>query len=173
MTISDVQHYVRNQVWDTDTLAWVVMTAAAASGGGLTDAELRASPVPVLATIDTTGLATSGGQTTGNNSLSAIDTKLGAGLGHLPATTATVTSVSSSATSVQLLAATPGRRMATIKNKSTALLYVKYGTTASASSFTVDLPAGAYFEFPHPVYPGRVDGIWESANGNAQITELT
>lgn len=44
--------------------------------GGLTDAELRASPVPVSATIDTTGLATDTGQATGNASLSSIDTKL-------------------------------------------------------------------------------------------------
>ena len=44
--------------------------------GGLTDAELRASPVPVSATIDTTGLATDAGQATGNASLSSIDTKL-------------------------------------------------------------------------------------------------
>jgi hypothetical protein len=34
-----------------------------------------AKPLPVTASIDTTGLATSTGQTTGNNSLSSIDTK--------------------------------------------------------------------------------------------------
>lgn len=73
--ISDVIQYVRNRIWDANTLAWIDETASAAAGGGLTDAELRASPVPVLATIDTTGLATSVGQTTGNASLSSIDGK--------------------------------------------------------------------------------------------------
>lgn len=51
------------------------------SGGGgttdgLTDAQLRASPVPVSASIDTTGLATATKQDTGNTSLSSIDGKI-------------------------------------------------------------------------------------------------
>jgi hypothetical protein len=51
------------------------------SGGGgttdgLTDAQLRASPVPVSASIDTTGLATAIKQDTGNTSLSSIDGKI-------------------------------------------------------------------------------------------------
>ena len=55
--------------------------AGGGSGGGgttdgLTDAQLRASPVPVTASIDTTGLATSTKQDTGNTSLSSIDGKI-------------------------------------------------------------------------------------------------
>jgi len=46
------------------------------SSGGLTNAELRASPVPVSASIDTTGLATATKQDTGNTSLSSIDGKI-------------------------------------------------------------------------------------------------
>ncbi len=44
----------------------------------LTDAQLRATPVPVSGTVsvDTTGLATSAKQDTGNTSLGSIDTKL-------------------------------------------------------------------------------------------------
>lgn len=42
------------------------------TSGGLTDAQLRASPVPVLATIDTTGLATSTGQTEIVDAIEAI-----------------------------------------------------------------------------------------------------
>jgi hypothetical protein len=60
-------------VWDTGTLAWVPMTQPGAGpGGGLTNSELRATPVPVEASIDTTGLATDTGQTTGNASLATI-----------------------------------------------------------------------------------------------------
>jgi hypothetical protein len=234
--VSDVQHYVRNQVWDTDTLSWVVMTAAAAAGGGLTQAELESMlPLPVLASIDTTGLATEAKQTTGNASLASIDGKLtnplpvsgsvdvtgssvaasiltigqqtmansvpvtlasnqgaltvathavtgtffqatqpvSGSLGHLSSSAAALSNVSASASSVQLLASTAGRRMVTIHNDSTATLFVKFGTTASATSYTVEMVAGAYFEFPHPVFTGRVDGIWESANGSARITEMT
>lgn len=38
---------VENYVWDENTMAWVKQTQGGAAGGGLTDAELRASPVPV------------------------------------------------------------------------------------------------------------------------------
>lgn len=43
--------------------------------GPVTDAQLRATPLPVQATLDTTGLATDTGQTAGNNSLASINTK--------------------------------------------------------------------------------------------------
>lgn len=52
-----------NQVFDVGSGTFVPMTQPGAGGGGLTNGELRASPVPVLATIDTTGLATELGQT--------------------------------------------------------------------------------------------------------------
>ena len=51
-------------------------TAANQQTNALTDAQLRATPVPVSATIATTGLATQTGQNTGNASLSSIDSKL-------------------------------------------------------------------------------------------------
>jgi len=37
--------------WDIDLLEWVKSTAGAGGGGGLTDAQLRATPVPVSAAI--------------------------------------------------------------------------------------------------------------------------
>jgi hypothetical protein len=87
--------------------------------------------------------------------------------------TATVTSVADAATSATLLAANAARLGATIFNDSTVDLYVKLGTTASATSFTVKLTPGAYYEVPYR-YTGRIDGIWASdASGSARITELT
>lgn len=83
--------------------------------------------------------------------------------------TATETTVASSATNVNLFAAGWANGRA-IYNDSTAVLYVKYGATASTSSYTVQIAAGGYFEFPQPVYSGQVDGIWASANGNARLT---
>lgn len=87
--------------------------------------------------------------------------------------TATTTNVASSASSVTLLAANTSRRGATIFNDSTAVLYVKFGTTASTSSFTYKVAAGGTLELPVPIYRGRIDGIWSAANGNARITEMT
>jgi hypothetical protein len=82
---------------------------------------------------------------------------------------ATTTSVASSATSVSLFAPGPADGRA-VFNDSTAVLYLKFGATASASDYTVQVAAGGYFEFPQPLYEGEVDGIWASANGNARLT---
>lgn len=85
-------------------------------------------------------------------------------------TTATLANVSSSASSVTLFAAASDTNARTIYNDSTAVLYVKFGATASTTSYTVQLAAGAYYEFPQPLYAGQVDGIWASANGAARLT---
>lgn len=86
--------------------------------------------------------------------------------------TATLSNVVSSATNVTLLTANDNRIGATIYNDSTQSIYVKFGTTASNSSFTVLLATNTYYEVPAG-YTGRIDGIWVSANGNARVTELT
>ena len=86
-------------------------------------------------------------------------------------TTATLTNVSSSVTNVTLLSSNASRKMATIFNDSTTNLFVKFGATASATSFTVKIALGGYYELPIPVYTGQIDGIWDVANGSARITE--
>lgn len=85
---------------------------------------------------------------------------------------ASLSNVTSSATTVSLLASNASRKKALFFNDSTSALYIKYGATASTSSFTVKLLAGGYFEMPSPVYTGAIDGIWDSANGAVRITEL-
>jgi hypothetical protein len=84
---------------------------------------------------------------------------------------ATVASVASSASSVTIFAASGTARGRTVWNDSTAVLYLKFGATATTSSYTVQLAAGAFYEFPQPIYGGIVDGIWASANGNARTSE--
>lgn len=103
----------------------------------------------------------------------ALKVNIVAGSAFGTAGTATVTSVSGSATSAQLLASTSTRLMATFFNDSTASLYLKFGTTALTTSFTVLLRPNDYYELPHPVYTGKIDGIWTAADGAARITELT
>lgn len=88
------------------------------------------------------------------------------------APTATLTNVNSSATNVTILAANTGRIGAQFYNDSTAILYLKFGTTASTTSFTVPLAAATYYELPGG-YTGNIDGIWASANGAVRVTELT
>lgn len=87
--------------------------------------------------------------------------------------TATLANVASSASNVTLRASSTARLGLTLYNDSTSACYVKFGATASATSFTVFLGPTAYYELPNPCYTGIVDGIWVSANGNMRVTEMT
>lgn len=87
---------------------------------------------------------------------------------------ASTSNVNDTASSTTLIASNSSRRGAAIFNDSTVSLYVKFGATASATSFTVLIAAQGYYELPaNPsVYTGVVDGIWASdASGAARITE--
>jgi hypothetical protein len=88
--------------------------------------------------------------------------------------TATVTSVADSASSIELLASTAGRKGASFFNDSDQAAYVKLGTTASATDFTIKMAAASFYELPQPVYTGKIDAIWVSnSTGSMRITELT
>lgn len=89
------------------------------------------------------------------------------------AAAATLANVAGSATSVTLIASNANRRGALIFNDSTAVLYVAYAATASATAHIVQIPAGGYWEAPVPVYTGAITGIWSAAAGAARTTELT
>ena len=90
---------------------------------------------------------------------------------HAP-TTATLSNVAASASSVTVLASNTARRGAAVHNDSTAILYLKFGSTASATSFTVKMQPDEYYEVPFG-YSGILTGIWVSATGSARVTEVT
>lgn len=88
------------------------------------------------------------------------------------ASTATVTSVAQNVASVVLLASLSSRLGFRVFNDATADCYVKFGATASATSFTAMLEPGGYLE--EDSYYGGVDALWASAGaGSARITSLT
>lgn len=90
--------------------------------------------------------------------------------------TATLSNVASSASNVTVLASNASRKGAILYNDSTSAVNVKFGATASSSSFSYRLLAGATLELPvfnGVVYQGIIDGIWDSANGSMRVTELT
>lgn len=91
------------------------------------------------------------------------------------ATTATVTSVNDSASSQSLLASNSARKGAMFFNDSSSTLYLKLGTTASTTSYTVQIASLGYYELPNTkVYTGAIDGIWSAdSSGAVRITELT
>lgn len=90
-------------------------------------------------------------------------------------TSATTDRVPSSATVVTLLTMNPLRNQAIIYNESTQTLKIKLGSGASATDYTLPIaggtPTGGYYELPVR-YTGIITGIWDLANGFAQITEF-
>jgi len=187
------------------SLTSTTITGSVAVTGPLTDAQLRATAVPVSLTSTTltgtsavntaqvngvTTLTGNGVTGTGsqrvtiasdntafavNATLSAETTKVIGTVNLATTATATLSNVSSSASSVTVLASNASRRGAMIFNDSTAVLYLKFGATASTTSYTVQIPSNAYYELPANsfLYNGILDGIWSAANGSARVTEVT
>lgn len=126
--------------------------------------KLMAASLPVVIASDQGALAVTVSSTTITGTVTTKETR---------AATSTVTSVNDTASSTTLLASNANRLGATVYNDSTVNLYLKLGATASASSFTVLMLPGAYYEVPF-AYTGVIDGIWASdASGKALMTELT
>lgn len=88
--------------------------------------------------------------------------------------TATLSALASLATSAQLLAANSARQGLILVNTDANHCRIKYGTTASATSFTAVVPAaGGQWEMPYPIYTGRIDAIWDADGaGSLYATEL-
>ena len=105
--------------------------------------------------------------------INTVDT----GSGHTQAVVAqsatlTNTSTAASASSVSVLASNAARLGATLYNDSGVSCFVKLGTTASATDFTVKMAAGSYYEVPFG-YNGIIHAIWGSATGNMRASEFT
>lgn len=85
--------------------------------------------------------------------------------------TSAVTSVNDTATSTTLLSANTSRKEAIFANDSSSTLYIKLGTTASATDYTVKLGTDDIFTTG---FTGRIDGIWSAdSSGSCKITELS
>lgn len=89
------------------------------------------------------------------------------------AVTSVVTRVASATSSHVLIAANAARRGLLFYNDSTADQYIKLGTVASTTDFTVVLTRKAFYEVDSPVYLGQIDVISSSTNGAIQVTELS
>jgi hypothetical protein len=80
-------------------------------------------------------------------------------------------------TSTQLLAANAARLGVVIHNDSDAVLYVKFGTAASATSYVYKLASQFHLSLPEPgqpIYTGIIHGIWATdAGGSATVNEIT
>ena len=91
-----------------------------------------------------------------------------------PSTSATLASVAGATSSTTILAANANRVGAIIFNDSAAILYLRLSDSGAATSAnrSLDLAPGDVYELPYG-YQGLIVGIWESATGNARVTEFT
>jgi len=137
------------------TLAWLPAMPAVANTAAPSRTEAEASPL----SVDSFGKL-------------RVITDTSSFISLQRATVSAVTSVAASASNVTCLASNANRLGATISNDSTADLFLKLGSTASSSSYTVRLFQDSYFRAPAG-YTGVIDCIWASATGNARVTELT
>lgn len=99
----------------------------------------------------------------------------GGGSSASPASTSALTNAAATGASQILLAANALRLAFSIYNDSTSPVNVKLGTTASSTSFTKRLLPGEFLtnSMLGVNYTGRIDAIYDSATGNARVTELT
>lgn len=89
-----------------------------------------------------------------------------------PATGA-YTNVPASLTAVTVLASNTDRKQAAVFNDAASgNLYLKLGSAAAVTSFTVKIAAGGYYELPQSVYTGVITGVWDGLGGTARVTEL-
>lgn len=66
------------------------------------------------------------------------------------------------------------RSGAVIVNDSTANLFINFGDDASLTSFIYKLTAGERLQITSAMlWQGKVNGIWDAANGFARVTEFT
>lgn len=159
--------------------AQVTLTAGAntplvsGTGGNGGTSSTFGDPFPATGTAvgfkDSTGLLMAAGNLDASGNLKVSSSPTAAG-------TATLSNVSDSATSVTVLASNASRLAFELYNDSDASVFIKFGATASATSFLAKmLPSG--FLSSRDIganYTGRIDGIWSSAAGGAmRVTELT
>lgn len=125
------------------------------------------------------GYVTTAAPTYTNNTLNALSLDTSGNLrvtGFVTtnkAATSSVTSVAQSTSNTVLLAANSTRVFASIYNNTGQKMFIKLGTTASTTSYSIQLMPNSYWEVPND-YTGEIDAVW-SGNGsnNALVTELT
>lgn len=87
--------------------------------------------------------------------------------------TSAVTSVAQATSNTVILASNTSRVFASVYNETGQKMYIKLGTTASVTSYTIQLMPNSYWEVPND-YTGEIDAVWQgSGSGNARVTELT
>lgn len=91
----------------------------------------------------------------------------------ITATSCTPARVDTSTTTAVLAALNANRKACIIVNESAAVLYVKFGATATSTDYTYAVPAGGTLELQqNPIYTGVIHGILAAgaAASKAQVS---
>jgi hypothetical protein len=128
--------------------------------------------------IATWGVRNDGGTTAltsanGDYSPQAVDNAGSTWVRNRPAISSTVTSVATSTTSATLAAADANRLSVIIHNSGTADLLVKYGATASATSFTTRIVPAGTMGVDSATWAGVIDCVASTGTGTARVTVMS
>ncbi len=69
-----------------------------------------------------------------------------------------------------LLNSNPNRKGCVFFNEGGDFIYLKFGITASPTSYTLQIPSRSSYELSMPIYQGRIDAV---AHGGTQILNVT
>ena len=84
--------------------------------------------------------------------------------------TGTLTNVTEATATTQLAASATGRRGFIVYNDTANVLLLKFRATASATSFTLKVAAGASWHMPDPMYTGLIHAISAGTGGTRRVT---
>lgn len=146
----------------------------------LTELQLKADltetqPVSLASVPLPTGAGTSANQTTIIGHIDTLESKLTTLInGFYGAALTDCSNVGASDTSVELLAENSERKGASFYNDSDKSAYLKLGSTASTTSFTIKIAPQGFYELTWPCSTSAIDCIWEaSPTGDMRITEIS
>jgi hypothetical protein len=117
--------------------------------------------------------AATGGSTGGVSSEVAVTNFPASQAVTSSAATAATSNVSASTSATSVLAVNASRKGAHFYNDSSADCYLKFGSGASSTSFTLKMAAYSYAAMELPIYTGAITAAWASATGALRVTELT
>lgn len=89
------------------------------------------------------------------------------------ATGSVVSAVASTVGTVVLAGAQTKRVALSLYNASVNPLFMKFGSGAKVTDFTLMMVASGYYEMARPIYNGQITGVWVTANGTCYVTETT
>lgn len=97
-----------------------------------------------------------------------------ASVDQIGTSTTAITSANASTTNYTILPTNPNRRGALFFKEGTNTCYLKFGATATTSSYSIRLGSDDYYELP-TLYTGQVDIVFNTtaSNNTLRVTEFT